>query len=170
MFEAIACENPFPARYFPELNFNQMVLKALFNGVALARIVGLRRRRNPELARMAARLRRRTARRRPARAGRHRLADQWQRRLPMKLFDPHIHMTSRTTDDYEAMAAAGIAAIVEPAFWLGQPRTHVGSVRGLLPRPARLGALPREPVRHPALLHDRAQPEGSEQPASSPTA
>jgi len=45
----------------------------------------------------------------------------------MKLFDPHIHMTSRTTDDYQAMAAAGIAAIVEPAFWLGQPRTHVGS-------------------------------------------
>ncbi|HET6584320.1 MAG TPA: TatD family hydrolase [Nannocystaceae bacterium] len=45
----------------------------------------------------------------------------------MKLFDPHIHMTSRTTDDYEAMAAAGIAAIVEPAFWVGQPRTHVGT-------------------------------------------
>jgi uncharacterized protein len=43
------------------------------------------------------------------------------------LFDPHIHMTSRTTDDYQAMAAAGIVAIVEPAFWLGQPRTHVGS-------------------------------------------
>jgi predicted metal-dependent TIM-barrel fold hydrolase len=45
----------------------------------------------------------------------------------MKLFDPHIHMTSRTTDDYAAMAAAGIAAIVEPAFWVGQPRTHVGT-------------------------------------------
>jgi uncharacterized protein len=45
----------------------------------------------------------------------------------MRLFDPHIHMTSRTTDDYQAMAQAGIAAIVEPAFWLGQPRTHVGS-------------------------------------------
>jgi predicted metal-dependent TIM-barrel fold hydrolase len=45
----------------------------------------------------------------------------------MRLFDPHIHMTSRTTDDYQAMAAAGIAAIVEPAFWLGQPRSHVGS-------------------------------------------
>jgi predicted metal-dependent TIM-barrel fold hydrolase len=43
------------------------------------------------------------------------------------LFDPHIHMTSRTTDDYQAMADAGIRAIVEPAFWLGQPRTHVGS-------------------------------------------
>jgi uncharacterized protein len=45
----------------------------------------------------------------------------------MKIFDPHVHMTSRTTDDYEAMAAAGILAIVEPAFWLGQPRTTVGS-------------------------------------------
>ena len=43
------------------------------------------------------------------------------------LFDPHIHMTSRTTDDYQAMSDAGIRAIVEPAFWLGQPRTHVGS-------------------------------------------
>lgn len=45
----------------------------------------------------------------------------------MDLFDHHIHMTSRTTDDYQAMAAAGIVAILEPAFWLGQPRTHVGS-------------------------------------------
>jgi predicted metal-dependent TIM-barrel fold hydrolase len=45
----------------------------------------------------------------------------------MKLFDPHIHMTSRTTDDYRAMREAGIIAVVEPAFWLGQPRTHVGS-------------------------------------------
>lgn len=45
----------------------------------------------------------------------------------MRIFDPHIHMTSRTTDDYEAMAAAGIEAIVEPAFWLGQPRTNLGS-------------------------------------------
>jgi predicted metal-dependent TIM-barrel fold hydrolase len=45
----------------------------------------------------------------------------------MKIIDPHVHMTSRTTDDYEAMARAGIVAIVEPAFWLGQPRTSVGS-------------------------------------------
>ncbi len=45
----------------------------------------------------------------------------------MKLFDPHIHMTSRTTDDYEAMAKAGIRAIIEPAFWLGQPRTHIAT-------------------------------------------
>jgi predicted metal-dependent TIM-barrel fold hydrolase len=45
----------------------------------------------------------------------------------MRIFDPHIHMTSRTTDDYERMAAAGVRALVEPAFWLGQPRTNVGS-------------------------------------------
>jgi predicted metal-dependent TIM-barrel fold hydrolase len=45
----------------------------------------------------------------------------------MRLFDPHIHMTSRTTDDYERMAAAGIAAVLETAFWLGQPRTQVGT-------------------------------------------
>jgi len=45
----------------------------------------------------------------------------------MKLFDPHIHMTSRTTTDYAEMAAAGIAVVLEPAFWLGQPRTHVGT-------------------------------------------
>ncbi|WP_199430137.1 TatD family hydrolase [Qaidamihabitans albus] len=45
----------------------------------------------------------------------------------MRIFDPHIHMTSRTTLDYEAMYAAGVRALVEPAFWLGQPRTSVGS-------------------------------------------
>jgi hypothetical protein len=54
VFDAIACENPFPAREFPDLNLNQMVLKSLFNGVALARIVGLAGRAGPELARMAA--------------------------------------------------------------------------------------------------------------------
>jgi uncharacterized protein len=45
----------------------------------------------------------------------------------MRFIDPHIHMSARTTDDYEAMAAAGIVAVIEPAFWLGQPRTTVGS-------------------------------------------
>jgi uncharacterized protein len=45
----------------------------------------------------------------------------------MRIFDPHIHMSSRTTDDYERMAAAGVRALVEPAFWLGQPRTNAGS-------------------------------------------
>ena len=47
----------------------------------------------------------------------------------MRFFDPHIHMTSRTTDDYQAMADAGIVALIEPAFWLGQPRTGLDTFR-----------------------------------------
>ena len=38
-------------------------------------------------------------------------------------------MTSRTTDDYQAMADAGVVALIEPAFWLGQPRTGIDSFR-----------------------------------------
>jgi predicted metal-dependent TIM-barrel fold hydrolase len=45
----------------------------------------------------------------------------------MRIFDPHIHMTSRTTNDYEALYANGVRALVEPSFWMGQPRTNVGS-------------------------------------------
>ncbi|MBC31396.1 MAG: hydrolase TatD [Muricauda sp.] len=45
----------------------------------------------------------------------------------LMFIDPHVHMTSRTTDDYEAMAEAGVVAVIEPSFWLGQPRTQVGS-------------------------------------------
>ncbi len=44
-----------------------------------------------------------------------------------RLFEPHIHMYSRTTDDYDAMSRAGIEVIVQPSFWLGSPRTSVGS-------------------------------------------
>ncbi|MDQ2862382.1 MAG: TatD family hydrolase [Bacteroidota bacterium] len=47
----------------------------------------------------------------------------------MKFFDPHVHMTSRTTNDYQAMADAGVVALIEPAFWLGQPRTGVDTFR-----------------------------------------
>lgn len=47
----------------------------------------------------------------------------------MYFIDPHIHMTSRTTDDLIAMKKAGIVAIIEPAFWLGQPRTSIGTFR-----------------------------------------
>ena len=53
LFESIACENPYPCLYFPELNFNQMVMKSLFNGIRLSRIVGLESRLNDELRRMA---------------------------------------------------------------------------------------------------------------------
>lgn len=45
----------------------------------------------------------------------------------MKIFEPHIHMFSRITDDYEKLGLAGVRAVLEPAFWLGQNRTSVGS-------------------------------------------
>ncbi len=48
---------------------------------------------------------------------------------PMQFIDPHIHMVSRTTEDYQAMAAAGVVAVIEPAFWIGQPRTEIGTFK-----------------------------------------
>jgi len=45
----------------------------------------------------------------------------------MRIFEPHAHMFSRVTDDYERMALAGVRALLEPAFWLGQNRTSVGT-------------------------------------------
>lgn len=44
-----------------------------------------------------------------------------------RIFEPHAHMFSRVTDDYERMAKAGVKVVLEPAFWLGQPRTNVGT-------------------------------------------
>ena len=41
----------------------------------------------------------------------------------MQYIDPHIHMISRTTDDYERMAQAGCVALTEPAFWAGFDRS-----------------------------------------------
>jgi uncharacterized protein len=41
----------------------------------------------------------------------------------VKYIDPHIHMVSRTTDDYQRMAQAGCIAITEPAFWAGFDRS-----------------------------------------------
>jgi uncharacterized protein len=43
--------------------------------------------------------------------------------------DPHIHMVSRTTDDYKRMALAGCALISEPAFWAGFDRSGVEGFR-----------------------------------------
>lgn len=41
----------------------------------------------------------------------------------MRYIDPHIHMVSRTTDDYQHMAQAGCVAVTEPAFWAGFDRS-----------------------------------------------
>jgi predicted metal-dependent TIM-barrel fold hydrolase len=45
----------------------------------------------------------------------------------MIVIEPHIHMYSRTTDDYAAMHEAGIRACVEPSFWLGVNRRYAGT-------------------------------------------
>jgi predicted metal-dependent TIM-barrel fold hydrolase len=45
----------------------------------------------------------------------------------MQYIDPHIHMISRVTDDYQRMAYCGCVAVSEPAFWAGFDR---GSAEG----------------------------------------
>lgn len=47
----------------------------------------------------------------------------------MYFIDPHVHMISRVTDDYERMARMGCVAISEPAFWAGFDRGSVESFR-----------------------------------------
>jgi hypothetical protein len=54
VFEAIACENIYPATHFADLNFNQLVIKAFFVGIAVSRIARLKERKTAELRRMAA--------------------------------------------------------------------------------------------------------------------
>lgn len=54
VFEAIVCENPYLVEHFPELSFNQAIMKAIFMEVPLHRVDGLERRITPELSRMAA--------------------------------------------------------------------------------------------------------------------
>ena len=52
VFNAVALDNPYPAEYLDEPAWNQMVLKAVFVGSPLHRIVGIDLRANAELAGM----------------------------------------------------------------------------------------------------------------------
>lgn len=45
----------------------------------------------------------------------------------MLIIEPHIHMFSRTTEDYQAMYEQGIRVTVEPSFWLGATRHYAGT-------------------------------------------
>ena len=79
----------------------------------------------------------------------------------MYYIDPHIHMVSRTTDDYETLAKMGCVAVSEPAFWAGYDRGSVDGFRDYFEQltafePKRAGGL-----RHPALHVAVHQREGS---------
>src|SRR5215831_11802132 len=47
----------------------------------------------------------------------------------MQYIDPHIHMVSRTTDDYKRMSLAGCVMVSEPAFWAGFDRSGAEGFR-----------------------------------------
>lgn len=52
LYSALALKNPYPAAFYEEHEYNQIVLKSLFTGLNIALIVGLQRRSNRELSRM----------------------------------------------------------------------------------------------------------------------
>lgn len=52
LYASLATNNPYPAGYYSDHEFNQVVLKSLFTGLDIGRIVGLRRRANDELSQM----------------------------------------------------------------------------------------------------------------------
>jgi hypothetical protein len=52
LIRAVALRNPYPAAHYTDPEFNQMILKALFLGLPIQDVVGLRARANAELSRM----------------------------------------------------------------------------------------------------------------------
>jgi len=52
LYQALALDNPYPAVYYTEHEFNQLILKAVFMNLPIERTVGLERRANAELTRM----------------------------------------------------------------------------------------------------------------------
>ena len=45
----------------------------------------------------------------------------------MRVIDPHMHMVSRSSEDYRRARRAGIECCIEPAFWSGTDKRHAGS-------------------------------------------
>lgn len=54
IYGALALDNPYPAAWYDAQDFNRMILKCLFNGLALSRVIGLEKRANPSLSRLCA--------------------------------------------------------------------------------------------------------------------
>jgi len=53
VFEAVACDTPFPAKHFDEVAWKQLCIKAVFVGAPLCRVRGFEGRVSADLARMA---------------------------------------------------------------------------------------------------------------------
>lgn len=49
--------------------------------------------------------------------------------MAVPYIDPHVHMSSRVTDDYDRMARTGCVAVSEPAFWAGFDRSSADGFR-----------------------------------------
>ncbi|WP_192347272.1 EboA domain-containing protein [Algoriphagus sp. Y33] len=111
VFDAIALNNPFPANYFPEANWNQMVLKAIFMQRPLYRIQGLEERRNPALAAIAQDF----AHERWA-AGRDVMPEIWRLVAPFvdEMYFNDLKKTVDTKDDLQIKAA--LLALRESAY------------------------------------------------------
>ena len=81
----------------------------------------------------------------------------------MKIFDPHVHMTSRTTDDYEAMAPPASSPSSNRRSGSGS-RARSSAASSTTSTACSDGSAFARAVRHPALLHDRPESEGGQQP------
>ena len=111
VFDAIALNNPFPAKYFPEANWNQMVLKAIFMQRPLYRIQGLEERRNPTLAAIA----RDFAHERWA-AGREVMPEIWRLVSPFVNEEFLIDLNKALSTKDELQIKAALLALRESAY------------------------------------------------------
>lgn len=103
VFDAIALNNPFPRKNFPELNWNQMVLKAIFMQRPLYQIQGLEERRNSALAEIASDF----AHERWA-AGRNVMPELWRLVVPFinERYLADLERTLNSDDQLEQIAGA----------------------------------------------------------------
>lgn len=112
VFEAVAHRNPYPTEQLAEPAWNQMVLKALFVGSTLHPIVGLDRRTNSALARMACDY----AHERWA-AGRPISPELWRCVGPHasgEMLDDLRHVLEKGTDPERKAAALALASSPDP--------------------------------------------------------
>ena len=73
----------------------------------------------------------------------------------MYYFDPHIHMVSRVTDDYETLAKMGCVGMSEPAFWAGFDRGSVDGFRDYFRQLTEFDELALNRLQHPGRQRPR---------------